>query len=69
MRNSTADAIDIDTRLRLCGRVPVLIIYPGVWHSMVNTSASVVEINDICVSTVTVHQIPNPMPVFTGEPL
>jgi hypothetical protein len=73
MRNSTADAIDIDTRLRLCGRVPVLIIYPGVWYSMVNISAGVVEINiDIYVSTVIRHLIPNhksSMPVFTEEPL
>ncbi|KAJ7915006.1 hypothetical protein B0H13DRAFT_1872510 [Mycena leptocephala] len=70
MRNSTADTIDIDTRRRRCGRVPV---YPGVWYSMVNISASVVEINiDIYVSTVTVHRIPNhksSMLVFTEEPL
>jgi hypothetical protein len=57
MSNSTVDAIDIDTRLRLCGQVPVLIIYPGVWYSMVNISASVVGINiDIYVSTVTVAE-------------
>jgi hypothetical protein len=37
----------------------VLIIDPGVWDSMVNISASVVEINiDIYVSTVIVHRIP-----------
>jgi hypothetical protein len=29
MYNSTADAIDIDTRLQLCDRVPVLINMSG----------------------------------------
>jgi hypothetical protein len=73
MHNSTADTIDIDTRLRLYGRMLVLIIYTGVWYGIVNISASVVEINiDIYVCTVTVHRIPNhksSMPVLTEEPL
>jgi hypothetical protein len=72
MRNSTADATDIDTRLWPCGRVPSAGA-DYISDSTVNISASVVEINiDIHVSTVTVHRIPNhksSMPVFTQEPL